>query len=89
MLSVLAHNSSGVHDEFWIITTGIYRVPWMYLGQRTRISFRLSDLRYLNTIIIYAISAMVSAEYIEPLPPYSKNIFYPQLYEELKTLTIM
>jgi len=40
-------------------------------------------------VIIYAMSAMASTEYIEPLPTYSKNILYPQLFEELKTLTIM
>jgi len=37
----------------------------------------------------YAMSAMTSNDYIEPLPMYSKNILYPQLYEELKTLTLM
>jgi len=36
----------------------------------------------------YAMSAMASNDYIEPLPTYS-NILYPQLYEELKTLTPM
>ena len=79
----------------------------MYLGQRTHIAYKLSDLRYLNTIMpmvtnqlaryssammdvmAYAMSAMASTEYIEPLPTYSKNSLYPQLFEELKTLTIM
>jgi len=28
---------------------------------------------------------MASTEYSEPLPTYSKNILYPQLYEKLKT----
>jgi len=69
--------------------------------------FKLSDLRYLNTIMYiitnqlirynnvqsdvmtYAMSAMASTEYIELLPTYSKNILYPQLYEEMKTLTLM
>ena len=79
----------------------------MYLGQRTHIAYKLSDLRYLSTtmpivtdqlarytsamtdFMTYAMSAMASTEYIEPLPTYSKNILYPQLFEELKTLTIM
>ena len=66
----------------------------MYLGQRTHIAYKLSDLRYLNTIMpmvtnqlarysssmtdvmTYAMPAMASTEYIEPLPTYSKNILY-------------
>ena len=101
-----AHYTSGIHNGFWIITT-TYRAAWMYLGQRTHIAYKLSDLRYFNTIMpiamnqlaryssamtdvmTYAMSAMASTEYSEPLPTYSKNILYPQLYEELKTLTIM
>jgi len=96
------HYSSGVHDGFWIIMGGSYLIALMYLGQRTDITFKLADLRYLNTIMhivrnklasynsaltdvmTYAISALVSTDYIEPQPTYSKNILYPQLYEELK-----
>jgi len=37
----------------------------------------------------YAMSAMASNDYIEPLPTYSKNILHPQPYEELKNLTLM
>jgi len=40
-------------------------------------------------VITYAVSVMASTEYVEPLPTYNKNIFYPQLFEELKTLTII
>jgi len=72
-----------------------------------RITFKLQDLRYLNTIMplvtdllaryinamtdvmTYAMSAVASTEYIEPLPTYSKDILYPQLYEELKTITLI
>jgi hypothetical protein len=79
----------------------------MHLSQGTRITFKLLDLRYLNTIMpivtdqlarytnavtdvtTYGMSAMASTEYIEPLPTYSKDIFYPQLYEELKTIPLM
>jgi len=48
--------------------------------------------RYNNAqsdVMTYAMSAMASKDYIEPLPTYSKNILYPQLYEELKNLTLM
>jgi len=47
--------------------------------------------RYNNAesdVMTYAMSAMASNDYIEPLPTYS-NILYPQLYEWLKTLTPM
>jgi hypothetical protein len=87
-----------------------YRTAWMYLGlirHNKHLVFKLSDLRYLNTIMYivanqlkrynnaqsdvmsYAMSAIVSTDYIKPLPTYSKNILYPQIYEELKTLTRM
>jgi len=48
--------------------------------------------RYNNAqsdVMTYAMSAMASNDYIEPLPTYSKNILYPQPYEELKNLTLM
>jgi hypothetical protein len=48
--------------------------------------------RYTNAItdvITYAMSAMATTEYIEPLPTYSKDILYSQLYEELKTIPLM
>jgi len=96
--------TSGIHDGFWISTT-TYRTARMHLSQRTRITFKLPDLRYLNImpivtdqlarytkamtdVMTYAMSAMASIEYIEPLPTYSKDILYPQLYE-LKTITLM
>ena len=44
--------------------------------------------RYNNAqsdVLTYAMSAMASKDYIEPLPTYNKNILYPQLYEEVKT----
>jgi len=31
---------------------------------------------------------MISSEYIEPQPYYSKQIQYPQLFEELKALIL-
>jgi len=40
-------------------------------------------------VMTYSISAAASSEYIEPQPHYSKQIQYPQLYEELKPLTLM
>ena len=43
--------------------------------------------RYNNAqsdVMMYAMSAMASNDYIEPLRTYSKNILYPQLFEELK-----
>ena len=43
----------------------------------------------MTDVMTYAMSAMASTEYIEPLPTYSKDILYPQLYEELKTITLM
>jgi len=43
--------SSGVHDGFWIITGGCYFTAWVYLGQRTPITFKLADLRYVNAIM--------------------------------------
>jgi len=96
---------SGIHDGFGISTT-TYRTARMHLSQGTRITFKLSDLSYLSTIMpivtdqlarytnamtdvmAYAMSAMASTEYIEPLPTYSKDILYSQLYE-LKTITLM
>jgi len=35
-------------------------------------------------VMAYSISALLSSEYIDPQPHYSKQIQYPQLYEELK-----
>jgi len=40
-------------------------------------------------VITYSISAMASSEYIDPQPYYNKQIQYPQLYEELKALTLI
>jgi hypothetical protein len=42
-----------------------------------------------SDVMSYAISPLTFIDYIEPLPTYNKNILYPQLYEELKTLTLM
>jgi len=39
-------------------------------------------------VMTYSISALASSEYIEPQPYYSKQIQYPQLYEELKAVTL-
>ena len=36
----------------------------------------------------HTISVLVSIDYIEPQATYSKNILYPQFYEELKTLLL-
>jgi hypothetical protein len=43
--------TSGVHDGFYISTTGSYRVVWLHMGPHTHISFTLNDLRYLNYIM--------------------------------------
>jgi len=51
VLCANTHYSSGVHDGFWIITGDSYLTAWMYLGQRMHITFKLADLRYLNTIV--------------------------------------
>jgi RNase adaptor protein for sRNA GlmZ degradation len=48
--------------------------------------------RYNNAqsdVLTYAMSATASKDYIEPLPTYSRNILYPQLYEEVKNLALM
>jgi hypothetical protein len=102
------HHTSGIHDGFWILTT-TYRAVWMYLGlyRRRYITYKLSDLLYLNSIMpvvleqlarcnsamtdvmTYALTAMYSTEYIEPLSSYSKNVLYPQFYEQLKNMTLL
>jgi len=43
----------------------------------------------MTDVMAYAMSALASNEYIESLPTYRKNILFPQLYEELKTLLLM
>jgi hypothetical protein len=53
------------------------------MNQLARCSSAIKD------VMTYAMSAMASSEYIEPLLTYSENILYPGLFEELKTLTIM
>jgi len=45
-----AHYTSGTHDRFGISTT-THRTARMHLSQGTRITFKLPDLRYLNTIM--------------------------------------
>jgi hypothetical protein len=42
----------------------------------------------LTDVMTYAISAVASTDYIEPQSAYSKNILYPQVYEQLKTLLL-
>ena len=42
----------------------------------------------LTDVMTYAISALASTDYIELQPAYSKNILYPQVYEQLKTLLL-
>jgi hypothetical protein len=59
-----------------------YIMP-IIVGQLTRYTSAMTD------VMTYALSAMSSIDYIEPLPSYSKNILYPQLFEELKALTLM
>jgi len=39
-------------------------------------------------VMTYSLFAMTSSEYIEPQPYYSKQIQYPQLFEELKALIL-
>ena len=51
------HCTSGIHDGFWIFTT-TYRAAWMYLDQRTHIAYKLSDLRYFNTIMPIAMNQL-------------------------------
>jgi len=43
----------------------------------------------MTDFMTYAMSAMASTEYIEPLTTYKNNILCAQLYEELKTITLM
>jgi hypothetical protein len=59
-----------------------YIMP-IVVGQLARYTSAMAD------VMTYALSAMSSVDYIEPLPAYSKNILYPQLFEELKALTLM
>jgi hypothetical protein len=40
-------------------------------------------------VMTYSIFATAPSEYIEPQPHYSKQIQYPQLYEELKAITLI
>jgi hypothetical protein len=40
-------------------------------------------------VMTYSLLAMASSEFIEPQPQYSKQIQYPQLFEELKSLTLI
>jgi len=40
-------------------------------------------------VMTYSLSAMASSEFIDPQPHYSKQIQYPQLYEELKAVTLI
>ena len=40
----------------------------------------------LPDVMTYVISALSSSTYIEPSPTASKQILYPQLFEELKTI---
>jgi hypothetical protein len=46
------HNTSGIHDGFWIITT-TYKAARMYQGldRRRHITYKVQDLRYLNYIM--------------------------------------
>jgi Zn-dependent M16 (insulinase) family peptidase len=58
-------------------------IMYIVANQLTRYNNAQSD------VIWYAMSAMASTDYIELLSTYSKRILHPQLYEELKTLTLM
>jgi hypothetical protein len=40
-------------------------------------------------VMNYSTADLASSEFIEPQPHYSKQIQYPQLYEELKALTLI
>jgi hypothetical protein len=59
-----------------------YIMP-IVVGQLARYTSAMTD------VMTCALSAMASVDYIEPLSSYSKNILYPQLFEELKALTLM
>jgi hypothetical protein len=59
-----------------------YIMP-IVVGQLVRYTSAMID------VMTYALSAMASVDYIEPLPSYSKNILYPQLFGELKASTLM
>jgi hypothetical protein len=45
-------------------------------------------MRALPDVLTYVTSAQSSANYIEPHMNADKNILYPQLFEELKTVLI-
>jgi hypothetical protein len=38
---------------------------------------------------VYSTTVMASSEFIEPQTQYNKQIHYPQLYEELKSLILI
>jgi hypothetical protein len=59
-----------------------YIMP-IVMGQLARYNSGMTD------VMTYALSAMASIDYIDPLPTYSKNILYPQLFGELKVVKLI
>ena len=56
---------------------------YMFYVVQNQINFYISAL---PDVMTYVISALSSSTYIEPSPTASKQILYPQLFEELKTI---
>ena len=44
-------------------------------------------LRALSDVMTYAMAALSSSTYVEPATSANKSFLYPQLYEELETIT--
>jgi hypothetical protein len=56
---------------------------YIVLDQLARYNSEMSD------VMNYAMTAIYSTEYVEPLTTYKKVVLYPQLYEELKKITLL
>jgi hypothetical protein len=53
------------------------------MGQLARYNIAMTDA------MTYAFTAMAYIDYVEILPTYSRNFLYPQLFEELKAVTLI
>ena len=96
--------SSGVHDGFYISTTGNYMVAWLHMGPHTQISFKLPDLRYLNYIMPLVQNQLIYNNALPDIMTYAISALassdyiepqptynkniYTQLHEQRKTLLI-
>jgi hypothetical protein len=81
------HLGLGKHAKIFVLKPSelqyLNYIMYIVANQLARYSGAMVD------VMSYSLSALASSEFVEPQPHYSKEIQYPQFYEELKALILI